>query len=225
MDHYDFTARVPREDLRAPVGNALRGDPHGSHSPPSRNATEGVPYRTGKSVEVVQTSAGPLAYVRVPMGRCIAQDLGPAMDVELTKEVRLLGSHTLPLGLPSGVRIAAITFEKSPLQVKVTSSEPGHAFVQPQKPTFQVQLTNITDQEQPFTLTAVATHLDGTEAEAKAGGKVAAGATENVTLEIAVPKRGYYDLAVTLSDGLDRPLVMRKTSLALLPPDTRKHRD
>ena len=158
------------------------------------------------------------------MGRSIAQDFGPALDVELTKEVRVLGTHTLPLGLPSGVRIAAITFEKSPLQMKVTSSEPGNAFVQPQKPTFQVQLTNITAQEQPFTLTAVATHLDGTTAQAKASGKVAAGATEKVSLEIAVPKRGYYDLAVTLSDGQNRPLVTRKTSLALLPPDTRKHR-
>ncbi|MBE3099642.1 MAG: hypothetical protein IMZ44_21205, partial [Planctomycetes bacterium] len=197
VDHFDFTAAVPRKaDLAA-----------------------------AKGIEVVQTSAGPLAHVRVPIGRSIAQDFGPALDVELTKEVRLLGSHTLPLGLPSGVRIAAITFEKSPLQMKVTSSEPGHAFLQPQKPTFQVQLTNITAQEQPFTLTAVATHLDGTAVQAKAGGKVAAGATENVSMEIAVPKRGYYDLAVTVSDGRNRSLLTRKTSLALLPPDIRKHRN
>ena len=196
VDHYDYSAAVPRKaDLAAAQG-----------------------------VGVVRTSAGPLAHVRVPMSRSIAQDLGPAMDVELTKDVRVLGSHTLPLGLPSGVRIAAITFEKSPLQMKVASSEPGHAFVQPQKPTFQVQLTNITAREQPFTLSAVATHLNGTAAHAKAAGKVAAGATENVSMEIAVPQRGYYDLAVTLSDGQDRSLVTRKTSLALLPPDTRKHR-
>ena len=196
VDHYDFSAAVPRKaDLAA-----------------------------AKGVEVVQTSAGPLAHVRVPMSRSIAQDFGPAMDVELTKEIRVVESHTLPLGLPSGVRIAAITFEKSPLQMKVSSSESGNAFLQPQKPTFHVQLTNITAQEQPFTLTAVATHLDGAAVHAQASGKVAAGATENVSLEIAVPKRGYYDLAVTVSDGQNRSLVTRKTSLALLPPDTRKHR-
>ena len=132
-----------------------------------------------KGIEVVQTSAGPLTHVRVPMTRCIAQDFGPALDVELTKELRFAGRSTsLPLGLPNGVRIAAITFEKSPLQMKVTSSEAGNAFVQPQKPTFRVQLTNITAQEQPFTLTAVATPLEGTAAQGHGRGKVAAGATD-----------------------------------------------
>ena len=197
VDHFDFSAAVPRKaDLAAAGGG-----------------------------EVVRTSAGALAHVRVPISRCIAQDFGPALDVELTKEIRVLGSHTLPLGLPSGVRIAAITFEKSPLQVKVTSSESGHAFVQPQKPTFQVQLTNITPREQPFTLTAVATPLDGTATRVKVGGAVAAGTVTNVSLEIPVPKRGYYDLALTLSDGRNRALFTRQTSMALLPPETRKHRD
>ncbi|HET6248071.1 MAG TPA: hypothetical protein VFE47_10270 [Tepidisphaeraceae bacterium] len=197
VDHFDFPATIPRKA-------GLASD---------------------KSVEVVQTSAGPLADVRVPMSRSIAQDFGPALDVELTKEVRVEGSHTLPLGLPSGVRIAAITFEKSPLQMNVSSSEPGNAFVEPQKPTFRIQLTNIAHEEQSFTLSALATPLEGAAATAKTSGRVAPLATETVSMEIAVPRRGYYDLAITLSDGQGRLLVTRKTSMALLLPDTRKHRD
>ncbi|MCX7012525.1 MAG: hypothetical protein NTW86_08185 [Candidatus Sumerlaeota bacterium] len=200
---YDFTAAVPRRADLARAGG----------------------------VRIAPASAGPLAHVRAAMPRAFAQDLRGLMDVELTKEVRLAVRSPdpcryryRPLGLPSGVRIAAVTFEKSPLQMKVASPESGNVFVQPEKPKFDVNLQNITDREQPYSLKAAATRLDGTAAKAEVRGTVAPGATETASLQIDATKRGYYDLAVTLSDGGNTALLTRQTSFALLPPDTRRRR-
>ena len=157
---WDFTAPVPRQSQLASLGG---------------NPQAGTP--------VVTTPAGRLVHVVVPM-EAIAQDLSlphqnearstEMMEIDLTKEVRVAVIAPLacrwryrPLGLPSGVRIAAITFEKAPLQMRVSSKETGHAFVQPGNPVFQVRLENITGQTQPYTLVARARHLDGTPAESR----------------------------------------------------------
>jgi hypothetical protein len=185
-----------------------------------------------KPGEVVQTPAGPLFHVRVPLTQAIAQDLSKFLEIELTKEIRLARHvpdpnrfRLRPLGLPSGVRIAALTLERSPLQMRVGSKEVGHAFVEPQKPTFQIRLQNITPAEQTYRLTLVATHLDGTTTQAEQAGKVAAGATAAPEVVMPTRKRGYHDLSISLRDGSGRVLLERRTSFALLPPDTRKHRD
>ena len=70
----------------------------------------------------------------MPTTFAFAQDMDPAspLEIEVTKEVRLARRNPdparyryRPLGLPSGVRIAAITLEKSPLQMCVTSNVDG----------------------------------------------------------------------------------------------------
>ncbi|MBE3134019.1 MAG: hypothetical protein IMZ55_11135, partial [Acidobacteria bacterium] len=201
---YDFRGEVPRRGEAAKVDAKAR----------------------------VQTAAGPLFCVRVPMMCAFAQDIEKFIEIEVTKDVRLARRvpdpcryRYRPLGLPSGVRIAAITLEKSPLQMRVTSSETGHAFVEPQKPEFKVSLENITGAAQDYALKIQATHLGGTKVEAAKSGKVEAGKTAEVAFPLRVSLRGYYDLAVTLEDGKKRTLLCRETSFALLPPDTRKHRD
>jgi hypothetical protein len=123
------------------------------------------------------------------------------------------------------VRIAALTLERSPLQMRVTSKEKGHAFVEPERPTFAVTLRNITSTEQSYHLTLTATHLDGTPARVEHKGRVGARETARVSLVVPAGKRGYHDLTATLRDGAARVLLQRRTSFALLPPDTRKHRD
>jgi len=183
---------------------------------------------------LVKTAGQDLFYVRVPTTFAFAQDIdtGTPLEIEVTKEVRLARRNPdpnryryRPLGLPSGVRIAAITLEKSPLQMHVTSGESGHAFVEPQVPTFQVSLTNITPTTQPYTLTLQAIHLGGAKLESQRSGQVEPGRTADISIPVAVGKRGYYDLTVTLQDGNRQALLRRDTSFALLPPDTRKHRD
>ena len=181
---------------------------------------------------VVRTPAGALFHVRVPTTYAFAQDITKYIEIELTKEVRLARRwpdpcrfRYRPLGLPSGVRIAAITLERSPIQMRVGSAETGHAFVGPQAPVFQVQLANITPARQRYELSLSAVHLDGTRAEVKRKGLMEADKQSELSVPLPVPKRGYYDLAVALGDGKGRTLLRRHTSFALLPPDTRRHRD
>jgi hypothetical protein len=122
------------------------------------------------------------------------------------------------------VRIAALTLEPSSLQMRVGSKESGHAFVLPQKPTFTVQLTNITTAEQPYDLELLLTHHDGTLLRSAAKGSVPAGQTAEVALEAVAAKLGYHEVIVTLKRAAGRLLLVRRTSCCLLPPDTRKHR-
>jgi hypothetical protein len=180
----------------------------------------------------LQTPLGPFFHVRVPMTEAFAQDINNWIEIELTKEIRLARRlpdpnrfRSRPLGLPSGVRIVALTLERSPLQIRVTSKEPGHAFVLPQKPTFSIRLTNITDKELPFELTQVLTHHDGTPLSATRKGLVPAGQALDVSLEAPAAKLGYHDVTVTLKDTAGRTLLDRHTSCCLLPVDARKHRE
>jgi hypothetical protein len=178
-----------------------------------------------------QTPAGPFFHVRVPMSEAFAQDLKDWVEIELTKEVRLTRrqpdpnrTRSRPLGLPSGVRIAALTLERSPLQMRVTSKESGHAFVQPQKPSFEVRLTNITAAEQAYELGLTLTHKDGPPLNVTRKGTVPASKSIDVTLEAPTAKLGYHDATVTLKGTAGIALLERRTSCCLLPPDTRKHR-
>ncbi|MEX0777691.1 MAG: hypothetical protein WD042_18460 [Phycisphaeraceae bacterium] len=180
-----------------------------------------------------RAQAGEFAHVVVPLTEVLAQDMiEDVIEIELTKELRL-ARHVpdpnrfryRPLGLPSGVRIAAITLEKSPLQMRVTSDEAGHAFVEPKTPAFTVQLANITDTPQPYKLSCEATHLRGGESRYERSGTVAAGEVTQVTLPIAPVRRGYHDLTVTLRGAADKVLLRRTTSFAQLGPETRQHRD
>lgn len=185
-----------------------------------------------KGVPVVTTPAGKFYHVRVPLETAFAQDLERFLEITLTKEIRLARGmpdpnrfRYRPLGLPSGVRIASITLERSPLQFHVGSKESGHAFVEPQSPVVKIHLDNITPTPQPYTLQLTATHLDGSQTKTQQAGRVDAGQAADVSVTVPTTKRGYHDLAVTLFDARKRPLLTRQTSFALLPQDTRKHRD
>ncbi|MBI4026316.1 MAG: hypothetical protein HY360_15130 [Verrucomicrobia bacterium] len=181
---------------------------------------------------IVQSAGGAFAHIRVPFPVAFAQDLQRVMEIELTKEVRLARRRPdparyryRPLGLPSGVRVAAVTLERSPLQMRVTSEEPGHAFVDPVCPEFTVTLSSLAPVPQAFALQAVATPLDGETIKVDRRGKIESGQTTHIQLPIPVGRRGCYNLAVTLTVGEGEPTLTRHTSFALLPPDTRQHRD
>ena len=210
---------------------SLRAGRYGQNGLTVQHDFSAVVSRAG-AAKAVDTPAGQFYPVRVPLTTAFAQDIDEYFDIEITKEIRLAvrqddaARHRFrPLGLPSGVRIAAITFEKSPLQMRITGDEPGHAFEEPQQPAFNVQLTNITGQAQRYRLTADARSLDAKTARASAAGSVKPGETVTVPLTVPAKARGYYDLTVTLADGRGNVLLRRQTSFAVLPPDTRTHRD
>ena len=189
------------------------------------------PAEPNKKVKPLDTPGGKLFHVRVPIDLAFAQDLDRFLEIMLTKEIRLARRQPdpcrfryRPLGLPSGVRIAALTLEKSPLQMHVGSGVSGHAFEEPGAPTFQVKLHNILPAAQAFTLQAQAKHLDGTLTKADHAGKIEPGKNETITLKVPTKKRGYHDLAIVLSIPGKPAMLQRRTSFALLPQDTRKFR-
>jgi len=209
---YGFAGQVVQYDFFGEVPRQSQEKVHGGVAP-------------------VETPAGRLFAVRVPMDAAFAQDVHGYMDIELTKEIRLARRRPdparfryRPLGTASGVRIAGITLERSPLAMSVGSRESGNAFVEPQAPEFQVRLENITAAAQAYRLALTATHRDAKPVTVTADGRVEPGQAAEVALPVPVSMRGYYDAAVTLSDGARRKLLTRQTSFALLPPDTRKHR-
>ncbi len=184
-----------------------------------------------------------LFYVRVPLGKAIAQDLvgRKTVEVDVTKELRLAirrpdpcRFRVRPLGLPSGVHLLAMTFERSPIQIEVTSEEVGNIFNDPQVPTFQVKLDAVgqTDSEGRLTrprrcrIEAVATDHFGRQTLAQTEVELASGdATEPTVVDVPlrVSHRGHHDLQVRLKIG-QQVLLTRQTSFALLPRDTRQYR-
>lgn len=196
-------------------------------------AIRGQVVRYDFPVEIPRSDKGDdaLKLIRVPMPVAFAQDiLDGIIDVELTKEIRLARRTPDPnrfrwraQGLPSSVRIAAITFERSPLQMKVTSKESGHLFVEPQQPTFTISLTNISPDKQAFTLKADATYVDGSLTTAQTKGSVDAGKTSEVTLPVPASTRGYYNINIQLLDAQGNALLQRETSFAILPDAKRPH--
>ncbi len=167
----------------------------------------------------------PMRSVRVDMSKAFAQDiLDDVMDVEITKEIRLARRtpdanrfRWRPQGPPSGARIAAITFERSPLQMRVTSKQNGHLFVESQTPTFDVTLTNISPDAQPFTLNATGTYVNGETINVRRSGSVDAGQSKHVAVAVPATIRGYYDIVIELLDASGNRLLERQSSFAVLP--------
>lgn len=190
---------------------------------------------SGGDQPAVGVPGGRLFLVRIPLAQAIAQDFAgrPSLDVDVTKELRLAirrpdpcRFQIRPLGLPSGVRLFGLTFERAPVQMEVQGTAPGQVFNEPETPAFRVTLSPISTAPGRCSLEAVATHYHG-EVSRFAGPEVAlplAGGKTAVELRVPVRTRGHYELEVHLRlDG--RQVLTRRTSFALLPPDTRRYRE
>lgn len=183
---------------------------------------------------VLPTPAGNVFLVRVPLGKAIAQDFADewALDVEVTKELQLAirapdpcRFNYRPIGLPSGVHIYGMTFQRAPVQMKVTSDESAHVFVQPQTATFHFELRGVGRVNGKLTLEANATHFDGetTTATSEEFDSVLGGIVKK-DLTVPTKRLGWHSLVIRLKNGRSEVL-RRETTFAVLPPDTRKHRD
>ncbi|MEO6846892.1 MAG: hypothetical protein ABI254_06510, partial [Chthoniobacterales bacterium] len=182
---------------------------------------------------VPRSSAGkageaPLVVVRIPFTEAFSQDVkGKTMGLELTKEIRL-AVHApdanryrwRPLGLPSGVKVAAITLERSPLQMEVNPANLGGLFEQPAKPVYKVKLHNITDSAQKFDLTFAP--KDGKEHTVK--GEVPAGQTLEQDVPLPDEALGYHPLTITLANN-GKTLFSRKTAFGILVKNNRPYHD
>ncbi len=212
----DVTVRVPRARATAAAANV-----------PGLTAT-------------VPTAAGNLYLIRVPFARAMAQDFRQfkTLWLEFTKELRVAvnlpdpNRYCLrPAGVPSGVRIHAVTLERSPLEMELTATEPGNVFNEPQTPTFRLKLVNVlSDHYIPYTIETVATGDDGRVVRQslpeafRTSAWVYGSPVTRRTVTVPVPKRGHYRLTVNVLAQGKELVSTRATTFALLAPDTRKHR-
>ena len=183
------------------------------------------------AVQEIPVKQGNLFVIRVPLGLALAQDFADewALDVEVTKELHLAVRRPdpcryqiRPIGLPSGVHVYGMTFQRSQVQMNVASSAPGHVFNEPQKPTFRIELAN--SRRSNVVLEAVATDYYGQTTTVRSP-ELAMAAGEKTTHEITidVPKRGYHSLVIRAMTGRTE-LLRRETTFAVLPADERKFR-
>lgn len=171
-----------------------------------------------------------LKVVRIPFAEAFAQDVeGETMDIELTKEIRLARRtpdpnrfRWRPLGPSSGVRVAALTLERSPIQFKVKASEVGALFEQPAEARFEIDLQNITDQPQEYFVKVEA----GKGAARSLAGTLSPGQSVSQTVALPALPPGYYPVTVSLGRKPETaPLLVRHTAMGILPADARKYRE
>lgn len=188
--------------------------------------------RSTDIVQIIPVKQGNLFVVRVPLGLAFAQDFSDewAFDVEITKELHLAVRRPdpcryqiRPLGLPSGVHLYGLTFQRAQVQMQVTSAEHGHVFNQPQVPTFKVDIQN--SRRANYVIETVATdHYGQSTTHRSEEIPLQQGQKTSLDIKVDVPKLGYHSLAIKVLSGRSE-ILRRETTFALLPPDTRQHRE
>jgi len=188
--------------------------------------------RSADIVQIIPVQQGNLFVVRVPLGLAFAQDFSDewAFDVEVTKELHLAVRRPdpcryqiRPLGLPSGVHIYGMTFQRAQVQMQVTGSEQGNVFNQPQVPTFTVDIQN--SRRANYVIETVATDYYGQTTTHRSDEiPLSQNQKSSLNIKVDVPKLGYHRLAIKVLSGRSE-ILRRETTFAVLPPDTRKHRE
>lgn len=189
-------------------------------------------------VRVLPGANGNLFLLRLPLNAALSQEFSNhrTLDVEITKKIRLAVAkpdaarfQRMPLGLPSGVHLYGMTFERAPIRWQVRAEETGHVFNQPQIPSFVMDVERVDNTRlKNLTIRARATDYYGHTQEFPAleltgDNPPARQAAFQRTLQLPVRKRGYYVLELSLeNDG--KILLQKQTTFALLPADTRRHR-
>ena len=230
---------VPRMTVRIGVFGGMSGVLH--------DEVVQVPGLEGKSeapnvvaqlpVALAKGGQGLLSVIRVPLDGSGNMREG-IRDLEFTRDMRPRVNlpdpnefGEMPLGHPSGVVVLGAVLEKSPLVMTHDSTEAGNVFNEPQKPVFQVTLSNRTDR---VVEGVVAADCEGPgTVEESIPGRVAWAVTEKaslkpgevrtLTLNVQPPPklRGWYACSLSVKTA-GTALQRRDTTFAVLAPDTRK---
>ncbi len=206
-------------------------------------AFDGDPDNTAiVTAQFYRPNAGlPVSYsARVPKGkpRWVTIPLEPeglaafadmdTLHFELTKEVRIHRAFPDPAyysehgaGLPSGVRVYAMTLERPAVAVELQPDQFAHIWTSPEKPSYTIRLRNHSSKEKKASIELSTLCHDGSEKTAqKKSVRVPAGGQETVKLPVEVKRYGYHEVALRVKD--DQGLRTQTRSLAYLHPDTRE---
>jgi hypothetical protein len=162
----------------------------------------------------IEMDAG--AFRRMPLGKT-----GEPIAIDITRRLGRDNSRfPRPSDEPCGIRIHAVTLERAPFELAVTSDADAHVFETPEIPRFAISLASLRSEDQRIDVESIVRDPVGNERTAGAGIDVPAGATEDVDLELQQEMYGLFHLSVRATSG-NRTLI-RETTFAVLPPDTRK---
>jgi len=153
-----------------------------------------------------------------------------ALHVELTKEVKDFRAFPDPMfygsyqaGLPSAVRIYAMTFEKAPVALIASGNRNGNVYPFPQQPVWVVAVKNQTDTEQEAKIRIETSGPLGTAHRYTSDISVPAGpAAREAEFALKTQEYGRYEVKTTVTCGDDSH--SRTGSMLVLPPDTRRSR-
>lgn len=122
----------------------------------------------------------------------------------------------------SAVHVFGVTLERSPVSLRLDSSQPGNIFHNDQRPEMAAVLTAHWPCEVQFCwkIQDVAGNVirEGREARRFA----AAGEQQTVPLALQMDTLGWYGIELALQDDRDRPLLAHSAACALLGQDTRR---
>ena len=202
-------------------------------SGPARAACRFIRTGRGHAVSTEFTVPGPYAemladgtfHVTVPMDPCAFQDFldDDALTVEICRPLAHdENRYPYPSHVDTGLLLHAVTLERAPFELRVVSHRTGHIFEAPDVPELTAELRNITAEAMRIVVTATFTDAYGVVHEVGQEITLAGGATASVPMRPEVRLPGVYRSVVRaeLADA-SRSLV-RHTTCALLPPDTRK---
>ena len=150
------------------------------------------------------------------------------IEVELTKKVYQYRSYPDPYmygwhqgGLPSGVRVYALTLQRPEVHMTVEPTIFGHVWRHDQTPSYTLHLANRAAVKRTVSLTVDTASYDGEEKSATQTKTVTleAGGEQDLTFSFNVEKFGIHRLAVTMKDGGRQWTEQR--NFCRLAPDTR----
>lgn len=190
-----------------------------------------------KQVGVVAASGKelPLWLVRVPLHIGQIQDLltddtrgmwafTDYFDLELTRSLEAPeGIGAKPYGPPSAIHLFGLTLEESPVSMVCRSSQVGNIFYRSEKPGFQLHLRNKVGRAVQASIQWTYKDVDGRKTQGNRTIRLQATNQEQVVdCPVDVGDVGWYSASIRLVDKSRRILVDHQTTLAILPPDTRK---
>lgn len=190
---------------------------------------------------VMKSFAGPggkYYLMRLPLATAIAQDFRErrSLDFDITKELHIVVNQPdpnrfqiRPLGPASGVHIYALTLQKSPFELEVTSNAVGNVYNEPEKPVFHLNFNNTEGINGKYTIETTTRRDDGVVATTKHPElnmvyyRSYANGSWRRDIDVPVQGRGQYELDIKVTRG-DELIARRHTTFAILAPDTRKYR-
>ena len=150
-----------------------------------------------------------------------------ALSLELTKQVHDWRMYPDPCvydrfqgGLPSGVRIFAMTLEEAPIRLIASSNRTGNAFVSPETPVWQVKLANLLRRESDIRVRLTITGPYGNATSRESASRLGPGLSGQLDFPLAPQVFGLHSVRTEAEVGGET--FAQEGTFVQLPPDTRK---